>query len=139
MTTVPLPGFLPTDALDEFKKFDGPLIYLAAPLGHPDPRIRQERFESVNRYCGYLLRQRVLVFSPLSLGASLDEDAISNSAWYALGLQMLARCDELRILALEGWEESVGVSLETRYARHLRIPASVADPSDYEVTLLHGN
>lgn len=137
MTTVPLPGFLPADALDEFRKFDGPLIYLAAPLGHPDPSIRQERFESVNNYCGYLIRQRVLVFAPLSLGASLDENAISNSAWYALGLQMLARCDELRILALEEWEESVGVSLETTYARQLNIPVSVADPSTYEVRLLH--
>ena len=138
MTTVPLPRFFPADALDEFGKFDGPLIYLAAPLGHPDPSIRQERFESVNSYCGYLLRQHDLVFSPLSLGASLNEDAISNSAWYALGLQMLARCDELRILALEGWEESVGVSLETRYAGQLSIPVSVADPLTYELTLLHG-
>ncbi|MDE2686427.1 MAG: DUF1937 family protein [Chloroflexota bacterium] len=139
MTTVPIPGFLYTEALDEFRKFDGPLIYLAAPLGHPDPSIRHERFESVNNYCGYLIRQRVLVFSPLSLGASLDENAISNSAWYALGLQMLARCDELRILALDGWEESVGVSLETRYARQLSIPVSVADPLTYEVKMLHGN
>ena len=139
MTTVPLPGFLSTDALDEFRKFDGPLIYLAAPLGHPDPSIRQKRFESVNNYCGYLIRQRMLVFSPLSLGASLDENAISNSAWYALGLQMLARCDELRILALEGWEESIGVSLETRYARQLCVPVSVADPSTCAVRLLHGN
>ena len=139
MTTVPMPSFLPVDALDDFRKFDGPLIYLAAPLGHTDPRIRQARFESVNRYCGYLIRRRVLVFSPLSFGASLDEDAIPNSAWYALGLQMLARCDELRILAMDGWEESVGVSLETRYARQLRIPVSVADPSTYEVKLLHGN
>ena len=57
MTTVPLPGFLPADALNEFRKFDGPLIYLAAPLGHPDPSVRQERFDSVNRYCGYLIRQ----------------------------------------------------------------------------------
>ena len=139
MTTVPLPGFLSTEALDEFRKFDGSLIYMAAPLGHPDPRIRRERFESVNRYCGYLIRQRVLVFSPLSLGASLDGDAISNSSWYALGLQMLSRCDELRILALGGWEDSVGVGLEIRYARQLRIPVSIADPSTYEVTLLHGN
>ena len=80
MTTVPLPSFLPVDALDDFRKFDGPLIYLAAPLGHPDPSVRQERFESVNRYCGYLIRQHKLVFSPLSLGASLGENAISNSA-----------------------------------------------------------
>ena len=139
MTTVPLPGFLPADALDDFRKFDGPLIYLAAPLGHPDPSVRQERFDSVNRYCGYLIRQHELVFSPLSFGATLDEDAISNSAWYALGLQMLSRCDELRILGLDGWQDSVGVTLETRYARQLRIPVSVADPSSYDVKLLHGN
>ena len=139
MTSVSLPGFLPADALDDFKQFDGPLIYLAAPLGHPDPSIRQDRLDSVNRYCGYLIRQHELVFSPLSLGASLDEYAISNSAWYALGLQMLSRCDELRILTLDGWESSVGVTLETKYARQLRIPVSVADPLTYEVKLLHGN
>ena len=139
MTTVPLPGFLPADVLDDFRKFEGPLIYLAAPLGHPDPAVRQERFDSVNRYCGYLIRQHELVFSPLSFGATLEEDAISNSAWYALGPQMLSRCEELRILALNGWQDSVGVTLETRYARQLRIPASVADPSTYEVKLLHGN
>ena len=68
---------------------------------------------------------------------ALDEDAISNSAWYALGLQMLSRCEELRILGLDGWEDSVGVTLETRYARQLRIPVSVADPSTYEVQMLH--
>ena len=139
MTTVPLPGFLPADALDDFKQFDGPLVYLAAPLGHTDPSIREDRFDSVNRYCGYLIRQHELVFSPLSLGASLDEDAISNSAWYARGLQMLSRCDELRIVALDGWESSVGVTLETKYARQLRIPVSVADPSTYEVQMLHGH
>ena len=139
MTTVPLPGFLPADALDDFKQFDGPLIYLAAPLGHSDPLVRHRRFESVNRYCGYLIRQHKLVFSPLSFGASLDEDAISNSAWYALGLHMLSRCDELRILGLDSWQDSVGVTLETRYARQLRIPVSVAGPSTYEVKLLHGN
>ena len=139
MTTAPLPGFLPADALNAFRKFDGLLIYLAAPLGHPDPSVRHERFDNVNRYCGYLIRQHELVFSPLSLGASVNEDAISNSAWYALGLQMLSRCDELRILGLDGWEDSVGVTLETRYARQLHIPVSVADPSTYEVKLLHAN
>ena len=39
MTTVPLPGFLPADALDEFEQFDGPLVYLAAPLGHQVYRV----------------------------------------------------------------------------------------------------
>ena len=34
MTTAPLPGFLPAAALSEFERFEGPLIYLAVPLGH---------------------------------------------------------------------------------------------------------
>ena len=72
-------------------------------------------------------------FIPLSHGASLDVDAIPNSAWYAMGLQMLSRCDELRIFGLDGWEASVGVTLEIKYTKQLRIPASVADPSTYEV------
>ena len=137
MTTVPLPRFLPTDTLDEFRKFDGPQIYLAAPLGHQDPSVREDRFENVNRYCGHLIRQRTLVFSPLSLGASLDEDDISNSVWYAVGLQFLARCDEVRILALDGWDGSVGVGLEIRYARQLRIPVSLVDPVTYKLESLH--
>ena len=132
MTTASLPGFLPAAALSEFERFDGPLIYLAAPLGHQDPTVRASRFESVNRYCAFLIRERKLVFSPLSLGASLDAADFPNSVWYALGLQFLARCDEMRILALDGWKESVGVGLEIRYARQLRIPIQVVDPDTYE-------
>lgn len=139
MTTIPLPGFMSADALDEFRKFDGPLIYLAAPLGHQDPSVREGRFDNVNRYHGYLIRQRALVLSPLSFGASLDEADISNSVWYALGLHFLARCDEMRILALDGWEESVGVSLEVRYARQIRIPVSLVDPVTYNFESLHSD
>ena len=136
MTTVPLPGFLPADVLHEFRELEGPMIYLAAPLGHQDASVRIDRLGSVNRYCCHLIGQRVLVFSPLSLGASLDEGAISNSVWYALGLQMLARCDEMRILALDGWNESVGVGLELRYARQLSIPVSLVDPVTYDREML---
>ena len=128
-----MPGFLPADALHEFQRFDGPLIYLAVPLGHRDPSVRAGRFESISRYCGYLIRERNLVLSPLSLGASLDAADFSDDVWYALGLQFLAHCDEMRILALDGWEESVGVGLEARYARQLRIPIYVVNPDTYEL------
>ena len=136
MTTAPQPKFMPADTLDEFRKMDGPLTYLAAPLGHPEPSVRKARLEEVNRYCGYLTRQRLLVFSPLSHGAALDADDISNSAWYAIGLHFLARCDEMRVLALDGWDDSVGVGLEIRYARQLCIPVSLVDPITYNSELL---
>lgn len=87
MNTAPLPSLLPANAQDEFERFDVPLIYLTAPLGHYSPSVIAYRFESVNKYCGYPIRERRLVFSPLSLGASLDKADIPNSVWYALGLQ----------------------------------------------------
>ena len=113
----------------------GVLSTLAAPLGHRNPSVRAGRFESVNGYFGYLVRERKLVFSPLSLGASLDAADFPNSIWYALGLQFLARCDEMRILALDGWEQSVGVGMEIRYARQLRIPIYVVNPDTYELKM----
>ena len=118
-----------------FERFDGHLIYLAAPLGHRNLSVRASRFDGANRYFVHLVRERKLVFSPLSLGASLDAADFSNSVWYALGLQFLARCDEMRILALDGWEESVGVGLEIRYARQLRIPIYIVNPDTYELTI----
>ena len=137
MTTVPLPGFLSTDVLDEFREFEGPLIYLAAPLGHRDPGVREDRLERFNRYCYHLIHQRALVYSQLSLGTSLSEATIPDSAWYALGLQMLSRCDEMRRLDLNGWNEIVGVGLEIRYARQLSIPVSLGNPVTYNCKVLH--
>ena len=84
MTTVPLPSFLPADALDEFEKFDGPLIYLAAPLGHQDPSVRQDRFESVNRYCGYLIRHRTLFLELVSKVVEIASRQPSSLSGYCL-------------------------------------------------------
>ena len=55
-----------------------------------------------------------------------------RTVWHGLGLQFLARCDGMRILALDGWEKSVGGEFENRYTRQLRIPIHVVDPDTYE-------
>ena len=53
MTTVPLPRFLPADALlDEFRKFDGPLIYLGCTVGASGPL----HMAGAIRECQQLLR-----------------------------------------------------------------------------------
>ena len=133
MTSFPNLDDLPDEARAISELFSGSLIYLAAPYAHPDPAVRRDRVEQVSRYASHLLRQRETVFSPLSHGAAMDSAGIPDSVWYALGLRIMTSCDELRLLALDGWEESAGVHLELRYAQRLDLPVSVVDPDTYDV------
>ncbi len=133
MTSFRKPNDLHDDALAEHEKLDGPLIYLAAPFSHPDPEMSRRRLEQVNRYAAHLLGRRRPVFSPLSHGATIDSADIPGSVWYELGLRIMEGCDELWLLALDGWEESDGIRLELRRAWHLDMPVFIVDPETYEV------
>ena len=111
---------------------EDPLIYLTAPFSHPEPEVSRHRLEEVDRYAVHLLRQGKSVFSPLSRGARLDSPDIPNYVWYELGLRIMEGCDQLRLLALDGWEDSEGVRLELERARQLDIPVFVVNPGSYE-------
>ncbi len=87
----------------------------------------------MNRYAAHLLSLQKLVFSPLSHGAQLDSADIPDSVWYELGLRIMEGCDELYLLALEGWEDSEGVRMELDLAWELDIPVYVVNPDTHEV------
>ena len=123
----------PDETSDQHPLCGSPLIYLAAPFSHPDPEVSRHRLEEVNGYAAHLLSRGILVFSPLSHGAQLDSPAIPNSVWYELGLRIMRGCDELWLLALNGWEDSEGVRMELERARQLDIPVYVVNPDTYEV------
>ena len=110
-----------------------PLIYLAAPFSHPGPEVSRRRLEEVNSYAAQLLSRGALSFSPLSHGAQLDSPDIPDSVWYELGLRIMQGCDQLWLLALDGWEDSEGVRMELERARQLDIPVYVVNPDTYEV------
>ena len=112
---------------------DSPLVYLAAPYSHPDSEVRRHRLKWVNRYATHLLSHGTLAFSPLSHGAPLDSPAIPASIWYELGLRIMEGCDQLWLLALDGWEDSEGVRMELEHAWQLDIPVYVVNPDTYEV------
>ena len=111
----------------------GPLIYLAAPFSDPNPEISRRRLEQVNRYAVHLLSRGILAFSPLSHGAPLESPDIPSHVWYELGLRIMEGCDELYLLALEGWEDSEGVRLELERTWELDIPVYVVDPDTYDI------
>jgi hypothetical protein len=115
------------------------LIYLAVPYSHPDPAVRQQRFEAVNRAAADLMRDGVYVFSPISHTHSIalaGELPIDWNYWQGYDRTMLAACDRMVVLTLPGWEASVGVRAEMKIAQEMEMPIELRAPASQEVVLV---
>ena len=107
------------------------MIYLAAPYSHPDSTVRVARFNAVTRYAADLLKQGVMVFSPITHSypiACVSDIGDSFAVWEQWNLDMLRRCDELWVLQLDGWKESIGVEREITEAIAMEIPRQYKQP-----------
>lgn len=95
------------------------MIYLASPYSHPDPVVRQERFEAVCRAAAELIRRGYLVFSPIAHSHSIAKHGLPLDwgYWERHDRRLLAACDELWVLQLAGWQQSRGVQAEMTIAR----------------------
>lgn len=106
------------------------LFYIASPRTHPVREVIDDRVAQVHEYTHYLLLQGIHAFSPI-----VHNHTFSNAGyltkwddWKDFDSQMLARCDALVVLCLDGWEGSVGVSAEIKLADELGIPISYVSP-----------
>jgi nucleoside 2-deoxyribosyltransferase len=100
-------------------------IYLACPYSHPDPLVMQQRFVKVTQMAGKLMEQGFIVFSPISHShpiASLGNLPRDWAFWWEQDRAWLDACDELYILTLDGWRESVGIKDEIARAMALDMP-----------------
>lgn len=108
------------------------MIYLASPYSHPDPAIRQARFDAACRAAATLIRAGHAVISPVVQGHPLAAFGLPTDwqFWETLDRQQLARCDEVVVLTLAGWRESVGVQTEIRIAAELGKPVQYVAPDE---------
>lgn len=99
------------------------LIYLASPYSHPDPQVRQYRYEQVLEATRLLMLQGRHVWAPIVYTHQLAEAGmpVEWEFWQAFDGMMLRRCQELWVLTLDGWEESRGIQAEIDAARGLGI------------------
>lgn len=96
-------------------------IYLACPYSHDDPKVREERFKMVNCMAGILMQEGNVVFSPISHTHPIAEARCLPKGWEfwrGQDLPFIEWCDELHVLMLEGWTESVGVQAEINMAEN---------------------
>ena len=110
-------------ALQYLETMDSTLIYLASPYAHPSANVREARLEAARHVCGKMVNEGRMVMSPLVyLGELAAKGIHPPQGWYAYDLQLLARCDELLLLQLPGWEDSRGVMVEIAGAQTKGMP-----------------
>ena len=108
------------------------MIYLASPYTHLDPFIREQRFHEACRAAAAITRAGLVVFSPIAHSHPLVEYGLPTDwgFWQRFDRAYLERCDEVVVLMLDGWKESVGVQAEIRLARELGKPVRFVVPEE---------
>ena len=107
-----------------------PLIYLASPYSHSDAEVMAKRLEQITAFTAAHLEQPNggMVYAPVVYTAHLAPHCTPSQGWYYAGLQMLARCDRLVVVKMDGWEQSLGVQLEIAFALGRGIRVDYVDP-----------
>jgi len=100
------------------------MIYLASPYSHPDATVRQERYEAACTATAALLLEGEFVFSPIVHSHPLTQHGLPSDwqFWERHARWHLERCDELVVLQLDGWQDSVGLCAEVELAAELGKP-----------------
>ena len=110
------------------------MIYVASPYSHRDPKIRQERFEKVCDFCSIMINRGLVVYSPIAHNHPIStrkELPKGFEFWKKFDLHILNLCEQITVLCIDGWEESVGVQAEISFARKKNLPVIFRD-ENYE-------
>ena len=101
------------------------MIYIASPYSDIDERVIEKRYRGVARYTAKILKEGEIAFSPIvhghhiSIQYGLPE---TFDFWEKYCLGMLYNACELRVLKLDGWQTSKGVTAEISFADEHGIP-----------------
>lgn len=108
------------------------LIYLASPYSHSQKHIRLERWHKITHIGARLIQKGYHVFGPITESHCYSEvtDGIGKGwdFWKEHDELMLSKCDELWVVTLDGWKESVGVTAEIEYAKKHKMPIKYIEP-----------
>jgi hypothetical protein len=97
------------------------MIYLASPYSHPDPLVRQARFDAACRATAQLVLGSCNVFSPIIHSHPLVRFGLPTdwAFWQRFDTEHIRRCDEVLVLQIDGWQASAGVRAEIELAAAL--------------------
>ena len=100
------------------------LIYLAVPYTHKYKSVREDRFQLVSEVSGLLANLKVANVSPITqshVQSLFVKIGTTWETWKHIDTILLNSCDELWILCLPGWRDSIGVNAEYIIAKNLKL------------------
>lgn len=101
------------------------LIYLASPYTHPGYSVRQARFGAAIDAAAAMMLAGDAVYSPIGSCHPIQQRhnlPTDWAYWQDFDALIISRCDEVHVLMLDGWKESVGVMAEIALAESLGKP-----------------
>jgi hypothetical protein len=93
--------------------------YIACPYWHDDEAVRNYRRRKAIDYTTVLVKKGILCYSPLLYTDRFKGDNTKENYWLEHGRRMVEACDRVRVLCLEGWQQSGGVQGELERAQEL--------------------
>ena len=97
---------------------------MATPYTHKDPKIRQKRFEEINKVALRLINEGYYVFSPISHCHPIAKAGNLPTDWEFWGeycREILRHCCIMFVYMQDGWEKSVGIKEEIKIAKEMGI------------------
>lgn len=108
-------------------------VYLAGPYSDPNTIVREQRYLRLLEAEYALIKARgFCVMNPIGMCHSLSKMykmPTGYKYWQSRDRELINRCDEVYVLTMQGWKESVGVTDEIQYAKSIGRPVIYLTPS----------
>lgn len=115
------------------------MIYLASPYTHKEEAIMKAREIEITLIAARLTKMyKIPMFLPITQSARMAQLCPSLfghtfDAWKDIDLMAINHCDEVWVITMPGWKESVGVQAEIAYAKSINKKVLYLDPDTLEV------
>lgn len=106
------------------------MIYLAQPYTHKRSDVVQARFKIGEFMTWYYMKAGEPIFSPIVMChkiSRLYEMPTDFAFWMDYDYDIISNCDQVRVLKLPGWDQSVGVKAELEFAEKKGITVRYAE------------
>ena len=98
-------------------------IYLAGPYSHKDPLVRENRYlRLLEAEYALITSKGLCVMNPIGMCHELSKMykmPTGYKYWQSRDRELIKRSDEVYVLTMQGWKESVGVTDEIQFAKSL--------------------
>lgn len=114
------------------------MVYLASPFSHKSETVMKYREELVSIVAAELTAMyRVTLFMPITQSYRMSQlrpklFGTTFSAWKDIDLDAIEHCDEVWVVKMDGWKESIGVTAEILYAEENGIPVKFISPKTFK-------